>query len=174
MISPLPLIGLLSAASAQAPAQFAAEALRICLTTRADPAEVGALARAEGWTVADAETAPGKFSFVIKAKKKNERTFVRNRAWAIEKDGTIFTVSLLDYPDEPRARACALSGWDLDFDAVDAAARTDGRISGDGNPYKNFPVRYYYVPAHKAALHYVRHDQGAKPLHVLSVMLRDD
>ena len=70
MISLLPLLGVLSAASTPPPAStFAAEAIRICAVTRADPAAVGELARAEGWTVADPEAAPGAFSLVIKAKK---------------------------------------------------------------------------------------------------------
>jgi hypothetical protein len=173
----LSLAAFLLAASAQAPAsaQFAAEAIRICVATRADPAAVGALARAEGWTVADPAAAPGTFSLVIRAKKKKggDRTFVRNRAWTVEKGGTAFTAGLLDYPDEPRARSCVLAGWDLDFDAVDSAVRADSRIAG-GDSIPNFPAKYYAVPTQQASLHYQRRDEGTRQLHVMSVMLRDD
>lgn len=171
MISPLSLLGLLSAAAADTPAsaQFAAEAVRICVETRADPAAVRQLAEAEGWAVADPATAPAKSSIVLGAKKKkDDRTFTRNRAWTLQRGGSTFTVGLFDFPDEPRVRQCQLAGWDLDFAAVDAALRADPRFRSDSS-YPNLPLRMYSVAGVGGSVTYVQSDTGTKQLHVLTV-----
>jgi hypothetical protein len=171
VMSPLSLVGLLAAAAPDAPvsAQFAAEAVRICVETRADPAAVRQLAEAEGWMVADPATAPGKSSIVLGAKKKkDDRTFTRNRAWTLQKGGSTFTVGLFDFPDEPRVRQCQLAGWDLDFAAVDSALRADGRFRADSS-IPNLPFRMYSVSGVRASVTYIQSDTGTKQLHALTV-----
>ena len=171
MISPLSLLGFVSAAAADAPAsaQFAAEAVRICVETRADPAAVRQLAQAEGWTVADPATVPGKSSIVLEGKKKKDnRTFNRNHSWTVQKGGATYSVGLFDFPDEPRVRQCDLIGWDLDFEAVDAAFRADARFRG-GDAGSKLPFRMYSVSGARASVSYLQSDTGTKQLHLVTV-----
>ena len=171
MITPLTLLGLLSAAAAESSAsdRFAAEAVRICVETRADPAAVRALAAAEGWTALDPATVPSKSSITLEGKKKKDnRTFNRNQAWTIEKAGVAMTVGLFDFPEAPNVRQCDLLGWDLDFDSVDAAFRADSRFSG-GSAGPGLPIRMYSVSGVRASVSYLKSDTGTKQIHAVSV-----
>jgi hypothetical protein len=171
MIALLSLLAMASEAAdgAPAPADFAAEAIRICVETRADPAVVKALAQAEGWTTIDPATGPGKSSVVIEGKKKKDkRTFERNVAWTVSKGEAAFTVGLFDFPEAANVRQCDLIAWDLDFDAVDAAFRADVRFKG--NSGTELPFRMYRVagPA-PASVSYLSSDTGTKQLHLVTV-----
>lgn len=172
MIGHLSLFALASAAptGAPAPAEFAAEVLRICVDTGADPAAVKALAQAEGWTSADPSTTPGKSSIVIEGKKKKDnRTFERNLAWTVSKGEAAFTVGLFDFPDQPSVRQCDLIAWDLDFEATDAAFRASPRFGG-GDSGTALPFRMYRVSGPPAAsVSYLSSDTGTKQLHLVTV-----
>lgn len=149
-------------------ARFAAEAVRICIDTSAQPAAVRELAASGQWAVRDPAALPIQTRMVLAAKrKKDRRTFTRTHAWTLEKDGLEMTVGLFDIPDQPKLKQCELVAWDLDHAAVDAAFKADTRFTGDF--IEGLPIRNYSVAGPEVRVAYMKSDMGTKSVHVVTV-----
>ncbi|MBU0774484.1 MAG: hypothetical protein KKA44_15540 [Alphaproteobacteria bacterium] len=149
-------------ADLSASARFAAEAKRICVNLRADPAAVKRLAEAEGWSVEDPAAAPGKSPTYI----FNGKAYTRTNVWSIPHGPATYWVGLFDIPGQPAVRDCSLIAWDLDFDAVDSAVR-GGKSTPNGTS-RDLPVRMYRLP-NQDMVTYSWSGIGTKRLHVISV-----
>ena len=151
-----------SIADPTASARFAAEAKRICIRLRADPAAVKRLAEAEGWSVEEPALAPGKSPTYIFA----DKAYTRTNVWSIPNGAATYWVGLFDIPGQPAVRDCSLIAWDLNFDAVDSAFRS-GKSAPDGAS-RDLPVRMYRLPNHDVVT-YSWSGIGTRRLHVISV-----
>lgn len=149
-------------AEPSASARFAAEAKRICIRLRADPAAVKRLAEAEGWSVEDPALAPDEPPTYIFAGK----AYTRTNVWSITNGAATYWVGLFDIPGQSAVRDCSLMAWDLDFDAVDAAFRGGKPAPNGAN--RDFPVRMYRLPNHDMVT-YSWSGIGTRRLHIISV-----
>jgi hypothetical protein len=157
-----------TAAPAQAPdlsARFAAEALRICIDTRAAAAPVRQLAAAEGWTRADAGSLPGEHSITMGGTPNV--TYHPSDIWTVDKDGLALTVLVYDIAQHPKTKHCEVSAWDLDSAAVDRALKSDPRVKGGFFERPGLPMRRYEVRKTRQIFRYGAGEKDKRSLHVL-------
>ncbi|HEX8380466.1 MAG TPA: hypothetical protein VF619_07960 [Allosphingosinicella sp.] len=152
-------------ALAQEPsARFAAEALRICVGTRAAPAAVRQLAAAERWMPADSKALPGESSITVGGNPNV--TYRPSNVWTLDKDGLPLTVLIYDVPARPKMRHCEISAWDLDSDAVDRALKSDPRVKG-GFLEPGAGMRRYSVKKPNQIFRYGAGKRDSRTIHVL-------
>ena len=154
-------------ASAQdASARFAAEALRICIDTRASAVEVRRLAAAEQWTVSDVVSLPFENSITMGDQKlRRNVTYYPSNVWTFDKGGLGLIVLVYDIPERPKVRHCEVMAWNLDQEAVHRALKSDRRVKG-GFPEPGIGSRRYWVKG--TYFRYGAGEVGGRTLHQLS------
>jgi hypothetical protein len=158
-----------SAGTAQAPdpsVRFAAEALRICIDTRAVAASVRRLAAAEGWTVTDAASLPSEHSITVGGSPNI--TYHPSDVWTLERDGLPLTVLVYDIASEPTVKHCEVAAWDLDSEAVDRALKSDPRVRGGFVERPGLPFRRYEVRRPRQIFRYGSGERDSRTLHVVT------
>jgi hypothetical protein len=165
------LLGAVAASASASPAQgqdlsarFAAEALRICIDTRAAAASVRQLAAAEGWAKAEAGSLPRESSITVGGNPNV--TYRPSNVWTFDKEGLAMTVLVYDVPARPKMRHCEVSAWDLDSDAVDLALKSDPRVKG-GFLEPGAGMRRYSVKKPSRIFRYGAGKQDSRTIHVL-------
>jgi hypothetical protein len=149
-------------------ARFAAEALRICIDTRAAAATVRRLASAEGWTRTDSKSLPGESSITMGDQKlRRNVTYYPSDVWTVGTDGLGLTVLVYDIGDRPKVKQCEVMAWDLDSEAVDRALKSDPRVRGGFFEGPGLPFRRYEVKKPGAIFRYGSGEKGGRTLHVL-------
>ncbi|HEX6375175.1 MAG TPA: hypothetical protein VFZ91_05600 [Allosphingosinicella sp.] len=161
--------GSASAAPADPSARFAAEALRICIDTRAAAASVRQLAAAERWTPIDSKSLPGESSITMGDQKlRRNVTYYPSDVWTFDRDGLALTVLVYDIPDRPKVKHCEVMAWDLDSAAVDRALKSDPRVKGGFFERPGLPFRRYDVKKPRTIFRYGSGAKDSRTLHVLS------
>jgi len=145
-------------------AQFAAEALRICVDTRAAAPALRQLAAAESWTTADAKALPGEHSVTVGGNPNV--TYHPSNIWTVDKAGLALTVLVYDMP---KSKHCEVFAWDLDEAAVDRAFKGNSRVKGGFYERPGWPVRRYEVRKPRTIFRYGSAIKDSRSLHVLSV-----
>ena len=148
--------------------RFAAEAVRICVDTKAAAAPVRQLAATERWTKADAKALPYESSVTVGDQKlRRNVTFYPSDVWTLDKDGLRLVVAVYDVPGRPKLKQCEVLAWDLDEAAVHAALKSDRRIKG-GHPEPGIASRRYWVKG--TYFRYGAGEIGGRTVHHLSAM----
>lgn len=161
----LPATAWAAPAHSQEPSvRFAAEALRICVGTRAAAASVRQLAAAERWTAADLKALPGESSITVGGSPNV--TYRPSDVWTFDKDGLSVTVLVYDVPARPKMRHCEVSAWDLDSDIVDRALKSDSRVKG-GFLEPGSGMRRYSVKKPSQIFRYGAGKRDSRTIHVL-------
>ena len=160
-----------SAAAAQsqdASARFAAEALRICIDTRASAATVRQLAASEGWTATDLRALPGESSITMGDQKlRRNVTYYPSNVWILDKDGLALTISVYDIAERPKVKQCEVMAWDLNSAAVDRALKSDPQVKGGFFERPDLPLRRYSVKKPSSIFRYGAAERDSRTLHVL-------
>jgi hypothetical protein len=148
--------------------RFAAEAVRICVDTKAAAAPVRQLAAAEGWTKADAKALPYESSLTVGDQKlRRNVTFHPSDVWTVDKGGLGLIVAVYDIAERPKLKQCELFAWDLDSTAVQGALKSDRRVKA-GFAEPGSPSRRYWVKG--TYFRYGAGEVGGRTLHHLSAM----
>lgn len=158
-----------SSALAQAPdrsARFAAEALRICIDTRAAAPAVRQLAAAEGWTATDAKALPSPSSITVGGRPNI--TYEPSNIWTVDKDGLALTVLVYDIPERSNVKHCQIFAWDLDSESVDRALKSDPRVIGGFFERPGVPLRRYEVKKPRRIFRYGAALKDSRTLHVVT------
>jgi hypothetical protein len=156
------------AAAQERSTRFAAEALRICVDTRAAAAPVRQLAAAEGWTRADLASLPVERSVTMGHRKlRGNVTYYPSDVWTLDKDGLGLIVLVYSIAERPKFKQCEVMAWDLDPTAVHDALKRDRRVKG-GFPEPGIGSRRYWVKG--TYFRYQGGELGARSLHLLSAM----
>nr|WP_295374486.1 hypothetical protein [uncultured Sphingosinicella sp.] len=147
-------------------AQFAAEALRICIDTGAAAPAVRQLAAAEGWTATDAKALSGEHSITVGGNPNV--TYRPSNIWTVDKSGLALTILVYDIPKRSKVEHCEVQAWDLDTEAVDRALKSNPRVKGGFFERPGFPMRRYEVRKPRAIFRYGAGEKDSRTLHVLS------
>jgi hypothetical protein len=143
-------------------AHYAAEALRICIDTRAAAPALRQLAAAEGWTTADASALPAAHSITVGGNPNV--TYYPSDIWTADKG---LKLTILVY-DVPKMRHCEVLAWDLNEDGVDRALKSDSRVRGGFYEQPGFPMRRYEIKKPNTIFRYGAGKMDSRTLHVLS------
>jgi hypothetical protein len=147
-------------------ARFAAEALRICIDTRAAAAAVRQLAAAERWTATDLKALPGEHSITMGGRPNV--TYYPSNVWTFDKDGLSLIVLVYDIAAHPKTKHCEVVAWDLDSEAVDRALKSDPRVKGGFFERPGLPLRRYDVKKPRQIFRYGAGEKDSRTLHVLT------
>ncbi len=147
-------------------AQFAAEALRICIDTGAAAPAVRQLAVAEGWTATDPKALSGEHSITVGGNPNV--TYYPSNLWTVDKGGLALTVLVYDIPKRSKVEHCEVHAWDLDAEAVDRALKSNPRVRGGFFERPDFPMRRYEVRKPRAIFRYGAGEKDSRTLHVLA------
>jgi hypothetical protein len=147
-------------------ARFAAEALRICIDTRAAAAPVRQLAAAEGWTRVEASALPGEHSITMGGNPNV--TYHPSDIWTVAKDGLELIVLVYDAAKHPKLRHCEVAAWDLDSEAVDRALKSDPRVRGGFFERPGLPLRRYEVKKPRQIFRYGTGELNSRTTHSLT------
>jgi hypothetical protein len=147
-------------------ARFAAEALRICIDTRAAAVAVRQLAAAEGWTAADSKALPGEHSITMGGRPNV--TYYPSGIWTFDKDRLALTILVYDIAKHPKVKHCEVFAWDLDSEAVDQALKSDPRVKGGFFERPGVPLRRYEVRKPRQIFRYGAGEKDSRTLHVLT------
>jgi hypothetical protein len=149
-------------------ARFAAEAVRICVDTRAAAAPVRQLAAAQGWAKAESKDLPYESSLTVGDQKLHRNvTFHPSDIWIADKDGLALIVAVYDIAERPKLKQCEVMAWDLDAESVHRALKSDPRVKG-GFPEPGIGSRRYWVKG--TYFRYGSGTVGTRSLHVLSAL----
>jgi hypothetical protein len=144
-------------------AQFAAEALRICIDTRAAAPALRQLAAAEGWTATDAAALPGESSITVGGKPNV--THYPSNIWTVDKGGLALTILVYDIP---KVKHCEVLAWDLDEAGVDLALKSDSRVKGGFYERPGMPMRRYEIRKPSTIFRYGAGKIETRSLHILT------
>jgi hypothetical protein len=147
-------------------AQFAAEALRICIDTGAAAPAVRQLALAEGWTAKDAKALSDQHSITVGGNPNV--TYRPSNIWTVDKSGLALTILVYDIPQRSKVEHCEVHAWDLDTEAVDRALKSNPRIRGGFFERPGLPMRRYEVKKPRAIFRYGAGEKNSRTLHVLA------
>ena len=146
-------------------AQFAAEALRICVDTRAAAPAVRHLAAAEGWTATDAKALPAESSVTVGGTPNV--TYYPSNVWRADKAGLALTILVYAIPERSKVRHCEVHAWDLNSDVVDRALKSDPRVKGGYFERPGLPMRRYEIKKSRTVFRYGAAKQDTRTLHIL-------
>ena len=144
-------------------AQFAAEALRICIDTRAAAPALRQLAAAEGWTATDTAALPGESSITVGG--KTNVTHYPSNIWTVDRAGLALTILVYDIP---KIKHCEVVAWDLDDEAVDRALKSDSRVKGGFYERPGLPMRRYEIRKPNTIFRYGAAKKDSRSIHILS------